>query len=48
MKIKVSISIDEETSNKIDNYLDSGIFRNRSHFIEHATKRLLEEAQKWK
>ena len=43
MKQKVSISIEEETIKKVDKRLDSASFRNRSHFIEFAVKKLLGE-----
>lgn len=45
MKIKVSISIDEETLKRIEEKLENQetLFRNKSHFIEHATQKLLRE-----
>ena len=43
MKKKVSISMDENLLNNIQNKLKSGIFRNQSHLIEYATKKLLED-----
>ena len=43
MKQKVSISIDEKTIKEIDKRLDSVAFRNRSHFVEYAVKKLLGE-----
>jgi Arc/MetJ-type ribon-helix-helix transcriptional regulator len=45
MKIKVSISIDEETLKAIEERVDAKetLFRNNSHFIEHATQKLLKE-----
>lgn len=42
MKVKVSISIDEGTLQKIDQKLTGGLYRNKSHYIEYAVKRLLE------
>ncbi len=42
MKVKVSISIDEETLQKVGEKLANGTYRNKSHYIEYAVKRLLE------
>ena len=42
MKIKLSISIDERILSDIDKKIDSGIFRNKSHAVEFAVKKLLE------
>jgi Arc/MetJ-type ribon-helix-helix transcriptional regulator len=41
MKKKVSISIDEETISDVETRVKTGLFRNKSHFIEYAVKRLL-------
>ncbi len=35
--------MDEETVHDIDNSIRSGKFRNKSHFVEYAVKKLLEE-----
>ncbi|MFC1722754.1 hypothetical protein ACFL0V_01315 [Nanoarchaeota archaeon] len=43
MKKKLSITIDAETVSLIESRLSDGLFRNRSHIIEYAVKRLLEE-----
>ncbi len=43
MKIKVSVSMDEETLRQIEGKLESSVFRNKSHFVEHAVKKLLRE-----
>jgi len=43
MKIKVSISMEQDTLSKVEERIKDSIFRNKSHFTEHATKRLLEE-----
>ena len=48
MKIKVSISIDEDTLNKVKFHVEKGIFRNSSHFIELATDKFLKEVEQWK
>jgi len=41
MKEKVSISLNEETIKDVDKRLADGRFRNRSHFIEYAVKKML-------
>ena len=43
MKTKISISIDEETVKRIESKLDDDMFRNKSHFIEYAVKKVLKE-----
>jgi metal-responsive CopG/Arc/MetJ family transcriptional regulator len=43
MKQKVSISIDEKTLKEVDKRLISATFRNRSHFVEYAVKKMLGE-----
>ncbi len=43
MKKKISISIEEETIDKIDEYVDEGTFRNKSHLIDLAINKLLEK-----
>ena len=47
MKHRISITVDENTVLAIQDKLRvnsrSGIFRNKSHFIEYAVKRFLEE-----
>ncbi len=43
MKIKVSISMDKETVQRVEARVKDGIFRNKSHFIELATRRMLEK-----
>jgi len=42
MKTKLSITLDEETVQGIFNAISSGKFRNKSHVVEYAVKRLLE------
>jgi metal-responsive CopG/Arc/MetJ family transcriptional regulator len=46
MKIKVSISIDENTLKNVEDKVKSHIYRNKSHFIELATQKYLEEVEK--
>jgi len=47
MKHRISISVNEETLLAIQDTLRinsrSGIFRNKSHFIEHAIKKFMED-----
>ena len=42
MKHKLSITLDEEIVNEIIKTLSSGKFRNKSHVVEYAVKKLLE------
>ncbi|MBI4158796.1 hypothetical protein HY500_00885 [Candidatus Woesearchaeota archaeon] len=46
MKTKISISIEEETLKKIEEVLEEGIFRNKSHVIEYSIKKFLENDRK--
>lgn len=41
MKYKISISISEETFKLIEEKVDGDQFRNKSHLIEYAIKRLI-------
>lgn len=43
MKSKLSVTLDEETIVEIQKHLRSGRFRNKSHVVEFAIKKLLEE-----
>jgi Arc/MetJ-type ribon-helix-helix transcriptional regulator len=43
MKIKVSISMEASTFEKVGSKVDEGLFRNKSHFIEYAVKKCLSE-----
>ena len=43
MKHKLSVTLDEEIVDEILKALSSGKFRNKSHVVEYAVKRLLEE-----
>ncbi|MBI2108160.1 hypothetical protein HYU10_04790 [Candidatus Woesearchaeota archaeon] len=43
MKAKISITMDMETVEDINNEVASGRFRNRSHAVEFALKQLLED-----
>ena len=46
MKEKICISIDTETLFKIQERVSKGSFRNRSHIIEFAVKKLLDQTLK--
>ena len=43
MKHKVSISLDEDTILKVREKIRTGKFRNRSHAVEYALRRLIDE-----
>jgi len=43
MKHKLSVTLDETLVNEVIRVLSTGKFRNKSHFVEYAVKRLLEE-----
>lgn len=43
MKQKISVTIDEATVQDILKNITTGKFRNKSHFVEYAVKKLLEE-----
>jgi len=42
MKTKISITIDEEKVSRIDEILERGFFRNKSHVLEFALTKFLE------
>jgi len=46
MKKKLSISIEEKTIDKLDDYVDEGTFRNKSHVIEFALNKLIKESSR--
>lgn len=41
MKQKLSITIEEDIINMIENRVNSGLFRNKSHLIEYAVNQFL-------
>ena len=43
MKNKLSVTLNEEVVDEITKAISSGKFRNKSHVIEYAVKKLLEE-----
>ena len=45
MKSKLSVTLDEELVAEIAKALSSGKFRNKSHVVEFAVKKLLEEQE---
>lgn len=45
MKSKLSITLDEELVAEIAKALSSGKFRNKSHVVEYAVKKLLEQQE---
>ena len=44
MKIRISATIDSKTNKTLDELLEKGKYRNKSHIIEEAIK-LLEESE---
>jgi Arc/MetJ-type ribon-helix-helix transcriptional regulator len=45
MKKKLSISIDENSVEKLDAYVQEGSFRNKSHVIEFALNKFMNEGK---
>lgn len=43
MKKKVSISIEESTIEKLEEYISGGSFRNKSHLVEFAVNKFIKE-----
>jgi len=43
MKSKISITVDKEVLKMIQDKINTGKFRNRSHVVEYGVKRLIEE-----
>ena len=43
MKKKLSISIEEETIEALDSLVEEGNFRNKSHLVESAIDKFIEE-----
>ena len=41
MKVKVSISMEQRTVEQVQEKIEGGIFRNKSHLIEFATNKFL-------
>ncbi len=46
MKVKISVSMDEKTIKKVEEKVEDSAFRNKSHFIELAVQKALQEAEK--
>jgi len=45
MKQKISVSIDEEKLKDLDNFIESGLFRSKSHVIEYSLTKFLKESK---
>ena len=45
MKRKLSVSLEEKTLSKLDKFIQEGVFRNKSHIIEFAVNKLLEDKE---
>ncbi len=43
MKTKLSISLEQETVQKIEEHIKRGTFRNKSHAVEFALNKLVRE-----
>ncbi len=46
MKIKLSVSMESSTVNKIESVLNCGLFRNKSHLIEYAVNQYIKRDNK--
>jgi len=46
MKRKLSVSVEEKTVNEIENLIQSGKFRNKSHVIEFAVNSYIGDSEK--
>lgn len=45
MKQKLSVTIDEDLISKVDEKLEDKSFRNKSHFVEIAIEKYLEDSE---
>lgn len=45
MKLKLSVTIDEEKVRKIEKILEEGRFRNKSHILEYSLNKFLKEVE---
>ncbi len=43
MKVKLSVSVDKEALESIENSVKEGRFRNKSHAVEYAVNKLMRE-----
>ena len=48
MRNKISVTIDEETLKKVEEMIESKIFRNRSHFFEVAAEKYVKNKEEFK
>ena len=46
MKAKISVSIEENSIEKLEEYVKEGQFRNKSHVIEYALNKFMKEQEK--
>lgn len=46
MKLKLSVSMEKSLVKEIEDIIDEGRFRNKSHIVEYALKTFLEEKLK--
>ncbi len=42
MKAKISITVEEELLKQLEEVLEEGLFRNKSHIIEYSVKKFIE------
>jgi len=45
MKQKMSVTVEADTIGKIKQIVEQGLFRNKSHFIEYASNKFLQECE---
>lgn len=43
MKAKISVSVDKATVAMMDLKVEEGLYRNKSHIVEYAVKKLLKD-----
>jgi len=43
MKLKISISVDEDVVSEVEEVLKEGLFRNKSHVFEYSLRKFLKE-----
>lgn len=48
MKQKLSITIEEDTVELLDEVIKEGVFRNKSHAVEFSINKMLKEKEKGK
>jgi metal-responsive CopG/Arc/MetJ family transcriptional regulator len=45
MKKKLCVTVEEDLLSKLDGHMSNSIFRNKSHLVEHALQKFLEEEE---